>query len=69
MILTPILRTDKANANLINAGVTEFLKTNKTKIITHPNNKEKHRDKYGLYINNIGTQFLAKSLSLGAQAI
>ena len=39
------------------------------KIITHPNNKEKHRDKYGLYINNIGTQFLAKSLSLGAQAI
>ena len=69
VISTPTLRTDKANANLINTEVTELLRTNEEKIITHPNIKEEHLDEYGLHINSIGTQILAKSLLLGAQAI
>ena len=60
---------DKANAKLINAEVTELLRTCEKKIITHPNIKEEHLDQYGLHINNIGTRTLAKSLLLGAQAI
>ena len=69
VISTLTLRTDKANANLINAEVTELLRTCEEKIITHPNIKEEHLDKYGLHINNIGTRILAKTLLLGAQAI
>ena len=69
VILAPTLRTDKANANLINAEVTKLLRTCEKKIITHPIIKEEHLDKYGLHINNIGTRILAKSLLLGAQAI
>ena len=42
--------------------VTEILRTNEEKIITHPNIQEKHLDKYGLHTNNIGTRILAKSL-------
>ena len=38
--INPTLRTDKANANLINAEVTELLRTCEEKIITHPNIKE-----------------------------
>ena len=60
---------DKAKANLINAEVTELLRTSEEKIIGHPNIKEEHLDKFGLHINNIGTQILAKSILLGAQAI
>ena len=56
MISTPTLRTDKANANLINAEVTELLRTCKEKVITHPNIKEEHLDKYGLHINNVDTR-------------
>ena len=69
MISTPTLRTDKPNANLINAEVTELLRTNEEKMITHPNIKEEHLDKYGLHINNIDTRILAKSLLLGVHAI
>ena len=69
MISTPTLRTDKAKVNLINAEVTELLRTSEEKIIGHPNIKEEHLDKFGLHINNIGTQILAKSILLGAQAI
>ena len=42
--------------------VTDILRTNEEKIITHPNIQEKHLDKYGLHTNNIGTRILAKSL-------
>ena len=69
MFPTPSLRTDKANTNLVNAEVTELLRTNEEKIITHPDIKDEHLDKYGLHINNIDTRILAKSLLLGAQAI
>ena len=55
VISTPALRTDKVNANLVNAEVTELLRSKEEKIITHPNIKEEHLDKYGLHINNIGT--------------
>ena len=55
VISTPALRTDKGNANLVNAEVTELLRSKEEKIITHPNIKEEHLDKYGLHINNIGT--------------
>ena len=44
VISTPTLRKDKANTNLINAEVTELLRTNEEKIITHPNIKEEHLD-------------------------
>ena len=44
VISTPALRKDKANTNLINAEVTELLRTNEEKIITHPNIKEEHLD-------------------------
>ena len=54
--INPTLRTDKANANLINAEVTELLRTCKEKVITHPNIKEEHLDKYGLHINNVDTR-------------
>lgn len=37
VISNPTLRTDKTNANLINIKVTEHLRTNEEKIITHPN--------------------------------
>ena len=70
VISTPTLRTYKANANLINAEVTELLGTNEEKItITHPNIKEEHLDNYDLNINNIGKRNLAKSLLSVAQAI
>ena len=70
MISTPTLRTHKANANLINAEVTELLLTNEEKItIIHPNIKEEHLDKYDLNIKNIGKRNLAKSLLSVAQAI
>ena len=68
-ISTPTLRTDKANANSINVEVTELLRTCEETVITHPNIKEEHLDKYGLHVNNIGRRILAKSLLLGAQAI
>ena len=55
--------------NLVNAEITELLRTNEEKIITHPDIKDEHLDKYGLHINNIDTRILAKSLLLGAQAI
>ena len=55
--------------NLVNAEVTELLRTNEEKIIIHPDIKDEHLDKYGLHINNIDTRILAKSLLLGAQAI
>ena len=67
MISTPILRTHKTNANVINAEITEFLRTNEEKIITHPNIKKGNLDKYGLHISNIGTRILAKNLLLAAQ--
>ena len=44
VISTPTLRKDKVNTNLINAEVTELLRTNEEKIITHPNIKEEHLD-------------------------
>ena len=69
MFPTPTFRTDKANTNLLNAEVIELLRTNEEKIITHPDIKNEHLDKYGLHINNIDTRILAKSLLLGAQAI
>ena len=70
VISNPTLRTDKTNANLINIKVTEHLRTNEEKIITHPNTKEEHlNNKYGLYINNIIICILVKSLLLDAQAI
>ena len=69
MFPTPTFRTDKANTNLLNAEVIELLRTNEEKIITHPDIKDEHLDKYGLHINNIDTRILAKSLLLGAQAI
>ena len=69
VISTPTLRTDKANANSVNAEVTELLRTNEEKIIKHPGITEEHLDKFGLHINNIGTLILAKSFLLGAQAI
>ena len=68
-ISTPTLRTDKANANSINVEVTELLRTCEETVMTHPNIKEEHLDKYGLHVNNIGRRILAKSLLLGAQAI
>ena len=64
-----LFKPDKTNAGLINVEVTELLQTNEEKIITLSNIKEKHLDKYGLHINNIGTRMFAKSLLLGAQAI
>ena len=48
VISNPTLRTDKANANLINVAVTELLRTNEEKIITHSNIKWEHLGKYGL---------------------
>ena len=60
VISTPTLRMNKVNANLINSDVTERLRTNEEKIITHPNIKEEHLDKYDLYINNIDTSIFSK---------
>ena len=64
-----MLRMDKENGKLVNAEVTELLRNTEERIITHPNLKEEHLDKHGLHNNNIGTQILAKSLLLVAQAI
>ena len=61
--LPTVKLVNKANANLVNAEVTELLRINEKRIITHPNIKEKHLDKYGLHINNIGTRILVRCSS------
>ena len=60
VISTPTLRMNKVNANLINSDIMERLRTNEEKIITHPNIKEEHLDKYDLYINNMDTSIFSK---------
>ena len=66
---TPVIRTDKSNANENNKQFTNCLKKAKFDCIYHTNITEDHLNAYGLHINRYGTRVLAKDLISGAHAI
>ena len=66
---TPVIRTDKSDANENNKQFTNCLKKAKFDCIHHTNITEDHLNAYGLHINGYGTRVLAKNLISGAHAI
>ena len=66
---TPVIRTDKSNANENNKQFINCLKKAKFHCIHHTNITEDHLNAYGLHINAYGTRVLAKNLISGAHAM
>ena len=66
---TPVIRTDKSNANENNNKFINCLKKARFGCIYHTNIAEDHLNAYGLHINRYGTRNLAKNLISGAHAM
>ena len=62
----PTVMVDKHNPNENNIDFIKLVEANDLLLIKHPNIKENHLDRYGLYLNHEGTR-LAKNLRLCAQ--
>ena len=61
VILTPVLRVDKASANNTNKRYIDLLKEAKVDCIFSDNIAESNIDQYGLQINESGSVILAKN--------
>ena len=59
---TPVIRTDKSNANENNKTFINCLKKAKFDCIDHTNITKDHLNAYGLHINGYSTRVLAKKL-------
>ena len=59
---TPVIRTDKSNANKNNKKFISCLKKAKFDSIYHTNITDDHLSAYGLHINGYGKRVLAKNL-------
>ena len=66
---TPVIRTDKSNANENNKHFIHCLKKAKFDCIHHTNIIENHLSAYGLHINRCDTRILVKNLMLGGHAM
>ena len=67
ILLAPTIRVEKHNANESNISFIKLLETNYSVQINHPNIKENHLYRHGLYLNHDGTWVLTKNLRLCAQ--
>ena len=66
---TPLIRTDKSNANENNKQFINFLKKAKFHCIHHTNITKDHLNASGLHINGYSRRVLAKNLISGAHAM
>ena len=66
---TPVIRTDKSNANENNKTFINCLKKAKFDCIHHTNITKDHLNAYGLHINGYSTRVLAKKLVSGTHAM
>ena len=65
IILSPVLRIDKADSEINNKKFISLLNFNDWDCIHHENIDEPHLNEYGLHINKTGSFGLAKNLISG----